>query len=53
MLLQAYAYPYNADFLFLGVGVLFVMLGGYVASLVVRFRNTNKEVALLDELDAE
>lgn len=53
MLLQETGIPDNVAYLALGMGVLAVFVGGWVASVVLRLRNLRRELALLEEMDAE
>lgn len=41
------------NFLLLGLGVIALTVGGYIGMLVVRFRSSDKDLALLDRLEQE
>ncbi len=45
--------PATGDFLALGLGVILIVLGGFVASLYLRFRNLAKDEALIEQLADE
>ncbi len=53
MFLQQAGIPDNVNFLVLGMVVLFVMYGGWVASLYWRARNLRKNLELLNRQDME
>lgn len=45
--------PETTDFLYLGLGSVFVLTVGYIASLFVRERNLNKDLQLIEQLQNE
>lgn len=53
MFLQQAGIPDNVNFLVLGMAVLFVMFGGWVASLYWRARNLRRNLDLLRQQDTE
>lgn len=42
----------TTNYMLLGYGVIFLVLGGYIASLYIRNRNLKRDAALLEELEA-
>ncbi len=45
--------PQTTDYLILGLVVVFAILGLFVASLVIRYRNLEKDVQLIEKLSEE
>lgn len=45
--------PQTTDFLILGLGVSFVLFAGYLASMVIRVRNLQKDVELIEKLSRD
>jgi CcmD family protein len=41
------------NYMVLGYAVIFVTIGLFIASLVVRTRNLSREIEMLDEIEAE
>jgi CcmD family protein len=41
------------NFMVLGYVVIFLTIGLFIVSLVVRMRNLNREIEMLDEIEAE
>jgi len=41
------------NYFVMGYAIFFGVMGLYIASYFVRFRNLNRELALLEELDSE
>lgn len=39
------------SYMVLGFGVIFAVMGLFIASLVVRFRNLNRDLKLIDDID--
>jgi hypothetical protein len=39
------------NYMVLGFGVIFTIMGIFIASLVVRFRNLNRDLKLIDDID--
>lgn len=42
--------PQNSEYLFLGLIVTFLILSGFVGSLMMRFRALHKRLALIESL---
>ncbi|MEO0563076.1 MAG: hypothetical protein AAF125_13290 [Chloroflexota bacterium] len=42
--------PETMNFLLLGLGSVLVFVGGYIASLVIRRRNLDKDMQLIQDL---
>jgi hypothetical protein len=53
MLLQETGIPDNLAYLFLGLAVLFLILGGWIGSLFWRMRNLRRDMALLEDMLAD
>lgn len=53
MALQQAGIPDNVAYLVLGLIILALFLGGWLASFLWRLRNLRREMALLQRLDAE
>ncbi|NPV66232.1 MAG: hypothetical protein HPY64_03710 [Anaerolineae bacterium] len=53
MALQQAGIPDNVAYLVLGVIILALFLGGWLASFLWRLRNLRREMALLQRLEAE
>jgi hypothetical protein len=45
--------PYTADYLIGGVAVVALIMIVFIGSLVIRYQNTRKEIALAEELGEE
>lgn len=41
------------NYMVLGYAVIFIMIGLFITSLVVRTRNLQREIEMLDEIEAE
>ncbi len=53
MLLQETGIPDNLAYLVLGLGALFVILGGWVGSYFWRLRNLRRDMAFLERMTEE
>lgn len=45
--------PDTVNYLILGLVVVFVILGGFIASLITRFRSLNKDLEIIEQLKNE
>ena len=45
--------PQTAEYLVLGLVVVFILSAGFVLSLVARWRNANRDIQTLTELENE
>lgn len=45
--------PYTTDYLIIGLVVVFAILGLFIASMVIRYRNLNKDIQLVEKLRDE
>lgn len=53
MFLQQAGIPDNAAYLILGLVILFGLLGGWITSIVWRFRNLRQNMKLLHDMEAD
>lgn len=42
--------PDTISYLYLGLGVIAIILGGYIGSVIVRFRNAYQDMRLIEQL---
>jgi hypothetical protein len=43
--------PATGDYLILGLAVIFTILGLFIASMVIRYRNLNQDARLIEQLE--